>query len=79
MNHRCTLNILSFEPIAGVLLRVERHSGGWTLWVRHRHYGGLFEDCAPAEYERLSDAELLDVLDAEASSWSARPVSFDLF
>ena len=73
MNHSsCAWNMLSAEPIVAVLLRVERNASGWTLWVRHRHYGGRFTDCEAVEYERLLDDELSDVLDAEAAGWMAR-------
>lgn len=58
----CSYRLSSFEPVVEVLVRLEYFVGGWSLWVRHRHYGGLFGDCDPMEFSSLSTGEMLDVL-----------------
>lgn len=66
---QCAYRLSSFEPIVEALLRVEYNASGWKLWIRHRHYGGLFGDCEPEEVDRLTVEELIDVLEAHASQW----------
>jgi len=63
------MTLTSFEPVCEGLLRIEWFADGWHLWVRHRHYSGLFCDCPPAEYHRLTTTELAEVLDATVMLW----------
>jgi len=58
MPGNCAYQLTAFEPIVEGMLRLEYHADGWSLWVRHRHYGGLFQDCPPESYDRLSAGEL---------------------
>ena len=70
----CSLLITSFEPVTDILIRVERRADGWSFWCRHCHYAGTLLDCAALEVTALSDAELLDVIDAHVAGLEARPV-----
>jgi hypothetical protein len=72
MTTDCNYQLTSFEPIVEVLMRLECHADGWTLWTRHRHYAGLFADCPALEIGPLSVSELADVLCADAYSLGAR-------
>jgi hypothetical protein len=65
----CDMRLTSLGPIVEVILRLEWTPHGWAMWVRHRHAQGLFVDCPPAEYTRLSLAELQDVFAASAFTW----------
>lgn len=69
MTENCAYRITSYEPVVEVLIRAEQHYEGWSLWLRHRHFGGLFADCPPDEFDSLSHAEMLDVLCAHAALW----------
>ena len=73
MPHSCEISSLWPEPIVECLLRAECHYDGWTLWVRHRHHGGGFADCAPHEYGPLTLDELQDVLGATVDTWCVPP------
>lgn len=60
----------------GMFERVEEASGwiqltshGWRLFLRHRHYSGNWDDCAPVSFERLTIGELHDTFDAVVASW----------
>lgn len=78
MTERCAYKITSYEPIVEGLVRMEQHFDGWTLWIRHRHYGGAFMDCEPDDYGRLTLEELADVLTATVAGWaSPRKLSSD--
>lgn len=63
-------DLLSAGPIVAVLMRAEVTRDGWELWVRHRHFSGLFSDCQHEEYSRLTLGELQDVLESIASGWA---------
>jgi hypothetical protein len=65
MTTACDLRLTSFGPIVEVLYRLERRADGWCLWVRHRHYAGLFADCPAGEYTRLTLEELYEVMAVE--------------
>lgn len=52
-------------PIVAAHLDLELAAGGWTLFMRHKHLGGMFMDCPPSQYSGLSSGELVDVIDAE--------------
>lgn len=54
------------------LARMELNYSGWSLWIRHRHYGGLFTDCPTDEFDSLTHNELCDVLEAITSEWTAQ-------
>jgi hypothetical protein len=69
MTDHCGHLLTSYEPVVEALLRVEFSADGWSLWVRHRHYGGLFADCQCEEYSRLTSEELADVLTASVLQW----------
>jgi hypothetical protein len=69
------LQITSLEPITDILIRLERKHEGWTFWCRHKHYAGTLLDCPVLEVSALSDAELLDVIDAHVAGLEARTVS----
>lgn len=71
MTANCSYQLTSFEPIVEAIWRIERFHDGWQLWLRHRHYGGLFTDCGVEEYSSLSDLELVDALGAIVMSWPA--------
>jgi len=70
----CALRLTAFEPVTDILIRVERRADGWSLWCRHAHYAGTLSDCVPLEVTKLSDEELLAVLDAHVAGLGARPV-----
>jgi hypothetical protein len=72
MDTDCGYQLTSFEPIQEVLIRIEAHADGWRLWLRHRHYAGLFCDCPPLELGPLTTNELADVLCADAYSMGVR-------
>lgn len=48
---------------------VQLNSHGWRLFLRHRHYSGNWDDCAPVLYEGLTIGELEDALDSDVASW----------
>lgn len=59
------MRLTSFGPVVEVLARYELKAEGWSAWLRHRHYGGLFTDCPVTEYSCMTVSELLDAIDAE--------------
>lgn len=65
MTTECDMRLTSFGPIVEVLTRLELKADGWSAWVRHRHYAGLFTDCPASEYSRLTAEEVFDVIEAE--------------
>ena len=69
MDSNCDYRLTSLGPIVEVLVRCQCYADGWTLWYRHRHFAGLFEDCAALEFEKLSTNELVDSLCALSCSW----------
>lgn len=67
MTTQCDDTLRLLGPVSEVLMRIEVHADGWSCWLRHRHIAGLFQDCPPAEYSKLTADELMDVLGAELS------------
>lgn len=45
---------------------------GWSVLVRHRHFGGYLTDCHPASFERLTFAEMEDVVSATVAGLEPR-------
>lgn len=68
----CASRLTSYEPIVEMLWRFERFHDGWTVWSRHRHYGGLFADCEAFECRALSERELDDVVATLVHEYVAR-------
>lgn len=50
-------------PICRWLIYLETSEAGWSLRVQHAHVGGLLSDCATAQYQAMTAAETIDVLD----------------
>ena len=65
----CAHTLLSHEPVVEGLVRLECYADGWTLWIRHRHYGGLFGDCPASEYAQMTLEEVCDVLEVSCMQW----------
>jgi hypothetical protein len=58
------LRLTSEGAIDRVHVRLEQEVDGWTLWISHRHVGGVLGDCAQDYFERLTLGEAMDVLEA---------------
>lgn len=67
---------LTQGPVIELLLSVHLHADGWSCTARHRHPGGKMTDCDNERYEKLTDAELSDVVSAVSWSLSARSPHF---
>lgn len=60
----CAPMLTSAEPIDDAYVSMSRNRGGWTVWTRHRHHSGRWQDCGSMTYGPLSDAEMVDVVGA---------------
>lgn len=69
MTQDCAYQLTSYEPIVQGIFRVDYNADGWQLWARHRHYGGMLQDCRPFECSQLTTEELSDVLGALVEGW----------
>lgn len=65
----CESDSLSqFYPIADQRFYLTEEPEGWLLEERHRHETGVWGQCQTIHCERMTVAEVLDVIDAIASS-----------